>query len=101
MATTLEKKLLAADLARDGFVIKDLGNWPLTATYYKANGEALPKLPADPYSMQKYMRRGFTLVPPAVKAETGSLTCESCGFEAKSAFGLQSHNRKHEKAGGN
>ena len=68
MATTLERKLLAADLARDGFVIKDLGNWPLTATYYKANGEALPKLPADPYSMQKYMRRGLTLVPPVMEA---------------------------------
>ena len=68
MATTLERKLLAAELARDGFVIRDLGNWPLTATYYRPDGEALPNLPADPYSMQKYRRRGFTLVAPVMEA---------------------------------
>ncbi len=68
VATTLEKKLLAEELKREGFVIRDLGNWPLTATYFKPDGEALPNLPADPYSMQKYRRRGLSLVPPVMVA---------------------------------
>jgi hypothetical protein len=52
-------------LRKDGIVVEELDSWPAKATYYKSSGEALPNLPADPYSMAKYLRRGFTLTPPA------------------------------------
>ncbi len=51
-------------LAKDGMVVEELNSWPPKATYYKPDGEAMPNLPADPYSMDRYLRRGFTLAPP-------------------------------------
>ncbi len=36
-----------------------------TATYYSANGDELPNLPADPTSMHEYLTMGLTLTPPA------------------------------------
>ena|SRR3990167_6263974 len=89
-------------------------------TFYKPNGEAMPNLPADPRSMERYLKRGFTLTPPlSPKAVTSvpvgveeqrdrslraierieriiPLPC-NCGFAAKSEFGLRVHQRKHLK----
>jgi len=92
----VERKELQQELKAQGFVIRDLGLWPPKATYYKASGEPMPNLPADPLSMRSYMRRGFSLVPPIIPS-SGGLKCESCGFEAKSELGLASHMRKHKR----
>lgn len=35
-----------------------------TATYYSAQGDAIPDLPADPESMKKYLELGLSLTPP-------------------------------------
>ena len=45
--------------------VKELfGNSQPFATYYKPDGEAM-RLPADLWSRQRYLRRGFTLTPPS------------------------------------
>lgn len=59
-----EKQRIQQKLAKDGFVVEGLKGWPAKATYYKPNGEPMHNLPADPYSMGRYLRRGFTLTPP-------------------------------------
>jgi len=94
---TKGRKELQAELKRQGFLIQDIGRWPAKATYYKDTGEAMHNLPADPFSMQRYLRRGFTLTPPVSPSNgEGEFKCE-CGFVAKSKFGLQAHKRKHER----
>lgn len=60
-----DKQRIQQRLARAGFVVEELNSWPAKATYYKPNGESLPNLPADPYSMKRYLRRGLTLTPPS------------------------------------
>uniref|UniRef100_A0A6M3LFA8 Uncharacterized protein n=1 Tax=viral metagenome TaxID=1070528 RepID=A0A6M3LFA8_9ZZZZ len=67
---TAEKRKLAVELQAQGFAIIDIGQWPAKATYYKKNGEAMPNLPADPWSLQRYLRKGFTLVPPIPKGKS-------------------------------
>jgi len=94
---TKEKQALMAELKSQGFAIRDLGSWPAKATYYKQNGEAMPNLPADPWSMQKYLHKGFTLVPPVAPSNGQAYICDTCNFEAKSELGLQSHIRKHKR----
>lgn len=95
---TKEKLALKTQLAKDGFVIKEIGQWPVTATYYNREGIPLPNMPADPYSMKRYLGRGFTLVQPEkVEPSNGNgLKCE-CGFIAKDAFGLTVHKRRHQR----
>ena len=68
------------------------------ATYYKPNGEVFPNLPADPASMQSYLDRGLTLVPPENKPETTSeLQCEVCRKVCANKIGLMGHMRSHTK----
>ena len=95
--STQAKKELLADLKEQGYHFEVLGSWPAKTTYYKPNGEALPNLPADPYSMRRYLRRGLQLAPPVTPSNGESLTCSLCGFEAKSEFGLRAHERSHAK----
>lgn len=92
---------LRRELAGQGYAIAELKRLEVQpkATYYKADGTALPNLPADRRSVRRYLARGFTLTPPAVSntgPPEGSFKCE-CGFEAKSAFGLMAHRRKHKE----
>jgi len=96
MSTTEEnalKRELLSQIKESGAGWTFVGDWPQKATYYKANGEAMPNLPADPRSMQRYLRRGFTLAPP----QKQDLMC-GCGagpFKAK--IGLVSHRRTHKE----
>ena len=85
--------------------ILNLGRSRMRAIYYRqvddGSWQATDPLPADPASQALYFGKGFKAKPPAdasppVVASTEVLTC-SCGFEAKSKFGLQAHQRKHEK----
>ncbi len=97
MPTQAEQVLKAQiirDLRESGCAWGFVGEWPTKATYYKSTGEAMPNLPADPWSMKRYLNRGFTLAPPV---EQG-LVCDVCG---KSGFthrvGLAGHKRTHKK----
>lgn len=47
-----------------GYTMEDIGKTCPKTTYYNQQGEALPNLPADPYHMERYLKRGFTLTPP-------------------------------------
>lgn len=103
---------LKAELKRQGAAVALLDEWPAKATYYKPNGEAMPNLPSDPWSMQRYFGRGYTLAPPqAVEESTSSLPsdegvhqceecvhkCNECDFEADTNWRLQMHKRKHKR----
>jgi len=68
----LEREI-KADLSSRGFSVKFLDQWPARATYYKPDGEPMHGLPADPFSMKKYLKRGFTLEPPKKVAKKDSL----------------------------
>lgn len=114
MTTPARRKLendIRRDLQAQGASVRLLDSWPAKATYYKPSGEAMPNLPADPWSMKRYLARGFTLEPPkqAITAPSSSaagapaekLVCPICGrddFKAK--IGLIGHKRSHEKKGG-
>ena len=64
--------------------------------YYRPDGQPTGLLRTDGMFLTHYLAKGFTLEPP--KEENGdSLSCPTCGFEAKSPFGLQVHLRKHNK----
>lgn len=58
------KEQLKAELEKEGYKVELLKQWPARATYYKKDGEPMTNLPADPYSMQRYLKKGFTLTPP-------------------------------------
>lgn len=99
----MNKREIQRELVERGFVVS-IDRWPTKATYYRPDGEALPNLPADPWSMERYTRRGLTLVPPKKPVETSvgianenGLKCSECDFVAKSEFGLRSHKRKHKE----
>lgn len=55
-------------------------------------------LPADPYNVAVYFRKGFKAkAPDGEQREDGLIKCPLCDFKAQSAFGLASHLRKHNK----
>jgi hypothetical protein len=85
---------LKQELASQGYSVSLLDSWPAQATYYTKDGEAMPGLPANPWSMQRYLARGFTLVPPS---GTDMVRCPECSRDCKGDFGLQSHMRTHRK----
>ncbi len=60
-------------LEQAGFVVQELPNLDSQKfhTYYKPDGESM-WLPADPYSLRRYLRRGFTLVPPSTSKPQGA-----------------------------
>ena len=92
----LEREIVR-ELQESGASVRLLPNWPAKATYYTKEGRVMPNLPADPWSMKRYLARGFTLTPP-VKEESGELICDECGagpFKAK--IGLAGHKRTHNK----
>jgi hypothetical protein len=63
-----ERQEILRDLAIGGFAIrplKYLDKQP-KATYYATDGRSFPNLPADPYSVRHYQRRGLSLTPPQV-----------------------------------
>jgi len=69
-------------------------------TFYKPDGTPLVNLPADPYHMRRYLRRG--LLPnlpqkPQAQEEQSGFTCDICGKTCKTQFGLAGHKRKHKK----
>ena len=76
---------------KDG--ILNLNRSRMRAIYYRPDGQATSLLPADPYSQMYYFAKGFKGKPTEVSS---TFNCHTCGFEAKSEFGLQAHQRKHK-----
>jgi len=68
------------------------------ATYYKPDGTELPNLPADPYSLKRYIARGFLLQKPEIaQVSPDEHKCETCGKVCKTKLGLSGHMRSHAK----
>lgn len=60
-------------------------------------------LPADPYSLEHYLAKGFTVNPQDLKpwtdekSQEGEFVCEVCGRGCKGEVGLRAHMRIHNK----
>ena len=80
-------------MALFGYSVEELPNMKTTpkTDYYNPKGVLLKNLPADPYHMNKYLGRGFTLEPPTT-APTG-YKCEICDKEFSAKIGLIGHMR--------
>ena len=92
-----------------GYSVEELPGRTLPkTTYFKVeNGQMveLPNLPADPYHMARYLKRGFTLEPPKVseppltepqKGESSGFPCETCGKVLSTRLALAGHSRSHK-----
>ena len=87
-----------------GFTIEELpGKVIPKMTYYRLENNKvveLPNLPADPYHMERYLRRGFTLErPPLTKPQFESpsgFSCETCGKVLSTRLALAGHSRSHK-----
>ena len=75
--------------------ILNIGRRRERAVYYRKDGAPTMPLPADPYSKAYYLGKGFTLKPAVTEQEGDTIKCPICEFEARNAFGLSSHLRKH------
>ena len=91
-----------------GYAIEELPSRTIPkTTYYKVeNGSVvtLHGLPADPYHMQRYLKRGFTLeVPkleppltePQIESPVG-FSCEACDKVLSTRLALAGHSRSHK-----
>lgn len=93
-------------LRANGFVFEGIPN--LTpqprAKYYsrdRNDGHIVEhNLPADPYSLEHYLKKGFVLNPnllqPLSQAKEGEFTCSACGKQLKTRIGLIGHSRTHK-----
>jgi len=54
-------------LATQGFSLELIVKQQERATWYRADGLALPNLPADAYHRERFRRKGWSLVPPDVQ----------------------------------
>jgi len=92
-----------------GYMVEELpGKTIPKMTYYKLeNGiqVVLPNLPADPYHMSRYLKRGFTLEPQKVseppltepqQGESVGFPCETCGKVLSTKLALAGHSRSHK-----
>jgi len=96
-----EVELTPTGLKGGGGVL-NLNRSRMRAVYFRQDGDGnwvgTAPLPADSYSQAYYFAKGFRAKPPvATSAPQETFSCPTCGFVAKSDFGLQAHQRKHKK----
>lgn len=60
-------------LAKQGFTIELIVKQRERATWYRADGKALPNLPADAYHRERFRRKGWSLVPPDIQPDKAKL----------------------------
>lgn len=63
MNTATKRKEIEALVKSQGYHI-DINEWPRKLTFYNREGMPLPNMPADPWSMERCLNKGFTLTPP-------------------------------------
>lgn len=64
MSTGTEVREDKAFVEAQGLTVTLLNKDRARATWYRADGKALPNLPTDMYHRTRYRQRGWTLVPP-------------------------------------
>ena len=70
-------------------------------TYYKKNGHKV-LLPSDPYSLELYTRKGFTLTPPEkteveLPKPARHYDCDVCGKSFGHHLALAGHKSSHKE----
>lgn len=67
-------------------------------TLYKRDEQGLiieaPNLPADPFSIKRYLSRGFRYRPEDFEPQ--GFTCNTCGKQLKTKLALSGHMRSHK-----
>ncbi len=63
MNTDQKKRQIKAALDAQEFYL-EINKWPRKLTFYNREGNPLPNMPADPWSMERCLKKGFTLTPP-------------------------------------
>lgn len=85
----------------EGMKVINLNRSRMRAIYYWKGEDGVwnptAPLPADPYSQAYYFAKGFKAKPPKEGSTQETFSCPACEFEAKSAFGLQAHQRTHKE----
>lgn len=56
-----------------------------------------PNLPADPFSIKRYLARGLRYKPEDLKPQTNGFTCDVCGKTLKTKLALSGHKRTHKE----
>jgi len=97
MDKTQERKLELLGFSVE--TIKGMKTIP-RVTMYTPDGRKMDNLPADPYHLPRYMKRGFTVNPPSTKPQMESpdgFPCETCGKVLSTKLALAGHSRSHKE----
>ncbi len=90
-----------------GFSVEEMENLKKIPriTLYNKEGVPFHNTLADPYHLERYLKRGFNIKPPLTETqgEAEGFKCETCGKVLKTRLALAGHNRSHntKTIGGN
>jgi hypothetical protein len=75
--------------------ILNIGKSRERKVYYHKDGTPTKPLPADPYSLIYYMKKGLSVDNPVEEKEPEKIKCPYCDFTPENALGLRTHLSKH------